>query len=520
MLEDEDFKAFIKKELSKVVLTEEELLTEKERLEKKLSKAEEYIKYASSLSDFNSRDEKLSEIKCIYFPLPQYITGELVLGGYLKQKTISYGKGPNIPMQHYFKEDDYPGGKRQEMYVMPCLYFHKAKLPERWENLTPNQQWDAANLKLNYLLNLDKNENKNEGKLININEKSYNGMTALMHLFKCRVPSKEMISVLLAHNPDVNVRDDKGMTALLYAVMSNQCHIDVIELFLAHNADVNVTDENGMTALLYAVIGNQCGIGFIKLFLAHNADVNVRDEKGKTALIYATEVERPDVAVIQLLIGKGADVKIKDNRGMTALMYAVRGFPEIGILDLLIKNGADVQTKDSKGMTVFMHSAYCSNDARSKIDTDYGMAESVIKFLIDKGGNLKHRDDKGLTVLMHYVIGKNVDSSIELIIDAGGTVSDLDNQNMTVLMHHLRCNPDLTKTSLLLTLMENNAINVNAKDINGMTALMHFVSGYDYIHPSKIKKTLILLIKNGCSIGDVDQNKMPVLMDHVSKMYY
>jgi ankyrin repeat protein len=104
-----------------------------------------------------------------------------------------------------------------------------------------------------------------------------------------------------------------------------------------------------------------------------------------------------------------------------------------------------------------------------------------------------------------------------LLIDKGCPISDVDGQQMTVLMHQLRNKPFPVITKILL--MKNNAINVNAKDINGMTALMHYVSG-DSSNGYYIEDTLKLLVENGCSIEDVDHQKMTVLMHYVRNKPY
>ena len=59
-----------------------------------------------------------------------------------------------------------------------------------------------------------------------INEKDFNGMTALMHA--SILGNENLVQLLLNKNADINIEDNNGMTALRYATKNN--HITIINL--------------------------------------------------------------------------------------------------------------------------------------------------------------------------------------------------------------------------------------------------------------------------------------------------
>ena len=59
-----------------------------------------------------------------------------------------------------------------------------------------------------------------------INEKDFNGMTALMHA--SILGNENLVQLLLNKNADINIEDNNGMTALMYASKNN--HITIINL--------------------------------------------------------------------------------------------------------------------------------------------------------------------------------------------------------------------------------------------------------------------------------------------------
>jgi ankyrin repeat protein len=279
-------------------LSEKELLKEKELLETTLFEAELFIGDASRLIDFNIRDKELSEIKCIYFPLPKEIEKKEDLKDYLMQKTFSYSKGPNIPMQYYFKEKTFIHVQYyfkeitfdSVTYVLPWLYCPKptgSALKSISGVFNPNSI-------LSYLLT-------DRELKININEKNYSGLTALMHLLKNK-HELEMIKVLLRNKAGVNVKDNEGQTALMYALIYNYS-IKTFRLLLDNNADINAKDNLGRTALMLAVIDSEYLNA--KYFVSKGADIYSEDKLGNTCLTYAEKGSKDKI--INLLKDKIKD---------------------------------------------------------------------------------------------------------------------------------------------------------------------------------------------------------------------
>ena len=62
--------------------------------------------------------------------------------------------------------------------------------------------------------------------------------------------NEDLVSVILAHKPDLEVRDGWTRTPLLYALMHNRP--EVVALLVSAGADVNTPDLRGLTPLHYA----------------------------------------------------------------------------------------------------------------------------------------------------------------------------------------------------------------------------------------------------------------------------
>ena len=82
---------------------------------------------------------------------------------------------------------------------------------------------------------------------------------------------------------------------------SSQGHIDIVSLLIAHNADINTQDDNGQTALHCAV---RHGIeDIVELLITHKADIHATNNNGQTALKIALQKNYEDI--VQLLKNAG-----------------------------------------------------------------------------------------------------------------------------------------------------------------------------------------------------------------------
>jgi Ankyrin repeats (3 copies) len=119
-----------------------------------------------------------------------------------------------------------------------------------------------------------------------------------------------ILTMLIAHNANVNATDEYGNTALHLATQY-QKNIEIVKLLLTNGVNVNTADKHGNTVLHLAV--KVKNIEKIQLFLNHGISINHKNAVGKTALGIALQMnsqhgEQNDKypAIINLLKNAGA----------------------------------------------------------------------------------------------------------------------------------------------------------------------------------------------------------------------
>jgi ankyrin repeat protein len=107
---------------------------------------------------------------------------------------------------------------------------------------------------------------------------------------------RDVAELLLTFGADVNARARNGLanTPLLCAVIGQ--HSDLVTLLLAHGADVNVRNTAGSTPLHKAAIGGNARL--VRLLLAHGAQVDARNTGGQTPLVHALFLRHAEVAAV------------------------------------------------------------------------------------------------------------------------------------------------------------------------------------------------------------------------------
>ena len=110
--------------------------------------------------------------------------------------------------------------------------------------------------------------------------------TLLMRL--CHVPAddakrREILFLILARNPSINIQDSSGRTALMHACIAEK--LDIIQaLSSIEDCDPNVVDEDINSALTYAVRSRKPHVVEILLvgFKDQGLNVNHRNKRGKS----------------------------------------------------------------------------------------------------------------------------------------------------------------------------------------------------------------------------------------------
>ncbi len=138
---------------------------------------------------------------------------------------------------------------------------------------------------------------------VNIRFQDKYGWTALM--IACSYGHKEIVEMLLGHNPGVDLKTKLGCSALMIA--SSYGHKEIVAMLLGQNPDVELQDRDGWTALMVA--SNYGHKEVVQMLLAHGADIHVQNKFGENALDLA------DYRVVKEILQKAAWVN-KTSQGV------------------------------------------------------------------------------------------------------------------------------------------------------------------------------------------------------------
>jgi len=107
--------------------------------------------------------------------------------------------------------------------------------------------------------------------------------------------SKEIILYLLEKGADVNRIDDMGFAPVHNAVLK-KVNSEILTLLLEHGANPDIKDPNGETPLFYAVRNRDPEK--VKVLLDHGARLNVTNNKGETPYIIGMQVGFQPISLI------------------------------------------------------------------------------------------------------------------------------------------------------------------------------------------------------------------------------
>lgn len=370
----------------------------------------------------------------------------------------------------------------------------------------------------------------------NVNAATKKGSTALI-----LTTTSQIINMLIKSGADLNATDVFGRS-----VYSDDKSIKVLDLIVKAGGNVDTRKVEGPTALM-----NSHSQKHINYLLAQGADINAKDRSGNSVLLRSVKryslyslrdnnfSEKEKIA--KLFIMAGADVNAINDVGDTPLMLS----QSFEITKNLIQYSAEVNAKDSSGTSVLMRKlkAYDFNDAHKEMCGEYlepmeKKRNKIVKILIESGADVNYkRPSDGNTPLMLVenindaksllragakINAKNFkgetalfqltskwaervdyteirDKIPQLLIKAGADVNAITNNFETALM--------VSEWSDITRELIKYKADVNAKDSNGTSVLMHKLKAYyqedtDYpevppysMHPSgKDRNNTVLML--------------------------
>ena len=131
-----------------------------------------------------------------------------------------------------------------------------------------------------------------------------------MHL-ACKSLQRDLVTLLMDHNVDINAQDNEGQTPLHYALNSDQKgKSECIEILLQHNLDINVKDNNGMTPMHLAA--SRRAVRSLQLLIEHGADFSLDNKEETSALSEALKyLPLPTMEAMKIRLDKSMHVSSK-----------------------------------------------------------------------------------------------------------------------------------------------------------------------------------------------------------------
>jgi len=257
-------------------------------------------------------------------------------------------------------------------------------------------------------------------------------------------------------------------------------NIDVFK-FLAFNnkekkiIEIIINDKIGTSIFLLAA--RYGSIKILNYFISKGIDINIKDEDYKrTALMWAA-IEG-NLEAVKLLIESGANLSETDDGGYTAVTIASI-YNNVEILKLLIESVTDPNERSSQLKKAFLKSA-----ENEQINTFEFLLNKILEGRKEIKGNEEIKKYNN-----EYLNAKDIGGRTALILSVLWSDSCI---------------------KILKMLIESGA-DINAKDNEGKTALMH-VAERGYVKKAK------LLIESGANLDEKDNdNKKTALFYAVEK---
>lgn len=231
------------------------------------------------------------------------------------------------------------------------------------------------------------------------------------------------ISLVLALDR-TEVIQNLGDDSFLFKKLPDGLHEEAKTLFR------RVQDRNGPlleeTSILHHAIA-VCWPILYALLEASPGSINVANRRGQTLLIHACE--KGYVGVAKKLLQQGAQINLKDNMGMTALFHAIRQGND-DLLDILLKEKTLNVEQEMHGATALIYAVL-------------HLYLYAVESLIGREADINTQTaDYQQTPLMMTALTDSLDDwsgnnikIINMLLDNGANINQKDKEGWTALMH-------------------------------------------------------------------------------------
>ncbi|KAI6753602.1 hypothetical protein HG531_005771 [Fusarium graminearum] len=302
------------------------------------------------------------------------------------------------------------------------------------------------------------------------------------------------VSVLLSNGANANSTDEDCRTPLAWAAKNG--HIDAVNVLLSNGANANSTNEGCRTPLSIAA-ENGHEIIVRRLLAIEGISADHRDISGRTPLSIVAENGHESIVSLLLSVAE-VDADSRDNHGYSPLYYAAYNGHTVVFDRLISTNKIDINSESTLDKTPI------SAAVRS------GHIEIVERLLRNSEFNINIKNQNGETLLFHAV-RRDGESIVKLLLAVDDVeVDSMNKYGSTPLSHAVsfefegiaklligsgKVNANINarfgnggETLLMIAashgtegvvraLLKSGLVQVDARDVNGNTALIKAIRG-------------------------------------------
>ncbi|XP_071104773.1 putative ankyrin repeat protein RF_0381 [Haliotis cracherodii] len=324
----------------------------------------------------------------------------------------------------------------------------------------------------------------------------------------CRNGDLKQVKYILSQDTaNINTRGENGVTPAMIAAEKGLR--DILELLVKKGSDLSLLDENDNNILHLAC--KEGNVDIVKYIHSRNIiDIDRRGENAKTPLMFA--VQFGNMEVFSFLIRKGADTSTLEADDENILHLSCRG-GNVEIVNYILKQKiVDINSESYDGMTPLLltvklgmrkvfqllieRGAYAAKTPDSEILLNYaceGGDVGIMKLVL----NLTNVDinidmGDGVTPLMRVAHFGNSEL-FKFLVTKGANMTMVDCDDETVV--HFSCRGE--SVEILKYIITQNIVNMNAKQVTGMTPVMLAASlGYRGVFECLVEEGADISVEN------------------------